>query len=74
MTGDFADDLPDLLDEVHDSIEFLSRVPGCYLFVGGALAVGTSGMHHSPDFAVDDGALRIQAGVLAASAVALGEL
>ncbi len=57
-----------------DVSEFLNRVPGCYLFVGGALADGSSGMHHSPDFAIDDDALRIQAGVLTASAVALAEL
>ncbi len=54
-----------------DVSEFLNRVPGCYLFVGGALADGTSGMHHSPDFAVDDGALRVMAGVLANGAVEL---
>jgi amidohydrolase len=54
-----------------DVSEFLARVPGCYLFVGGALADGTSGMHHSPDFAVDDEACRVAAGVLAASAVDL---
>jgi amidohydrolase len=54
-----------------DVSEFLQRVPGCYLFVGGALADGTSGMHHSPDFAIDDQACRVMAGVLAASAVDL---
>jgi hypothetical protein len=35
------------------------------------LADGSSGMHHSPDFAIDDGACRIVAGVLAAAAVDL---
>lgn len=54
-----------------DVSEFLRRVPGCYFFVGGALADGSSGPHHSPDFAIDDDACRIQAGVLAASAVEL---
>lgn len=54
-----------------DVSEFLRRVPGCYLFVGGALADGSSGMHHSPDFAIDDQACRVQAGVLAAGAIAL---
>jgi amidohydrolase len=54
-----------------DVSEFLRRVPGCYFFVGGALADGSSGMHHSPDFAIDDQACRVQAGVLAASAVGL---
>lgn len=56
-----------------DVSEFLARAPGCYLFVGGALADGTSGMHHGPDFAVDDGALRVMAGVLAAAAVDLAQ-
>jgi amidohydrolase len=54
-----------------DVSEFLRRVPGCYLFVGGALADGSSGAHHSPDFAIDDQACRVQAGVLAAGALAL---
>jgi amidohydrolase len=54
-----------------DFSEFSNRVPGCYLFVGGALADGSSGMHHSPDFAIDDGACRVLAGVLAAAAVDL---
>jgi amidohydrolase len=57
-----------------DVAELLARVPGCYLFVGGALADGTSGMHHSPDFAVDDGALAVIAGVLSASAIDLAQL
>lgn len=56
-----------------DVSEFLNRIPGCYLFVGGALADGSSGMHHSPDFAVDDGACRVIAGVLAAGAVNLAQ-
>jgi amidohydrolase len=54
-----------------DMSEFLNRVPGCYVFVGGALADGTSGMHHSPDFAIADEACRTVAGVLAMSAVNL---
>jgi amidohydrolase len=56
-----------------DVAEFLSRVPGCYLFVGGALADGTSGMHHGPDFAIDDGALAVYAGVLSAAAIDLAQ-
>ncbi len=55
-----------------DVAELLARVPGCYLLVGGALADGTSGMHHSPDFALADAMCRVQAGVLAAGATALG--
>ncbi|MGC8499217.1 MAG: M20 metallopeptidase family protein [Acidimicrobiales bacterium] len=56
-----------------DISEFLECVPGCYLFVGGALADGTSGPHHSGDFAVEDAAVAIQAHVLAAAALALAE-
>jgi hypothetical protein len=44
------------------------------MFIGGANADGTSGMHHSPDFQVQDGACRILAGVLAQSAVDLAQL
>ncbi len=57
-----------------DVSEFLNRVPGCYMFIGGANDDGTSGMHHSPDFQVQDGACRILAGVLAQSAVDLAQL
>ena len=56
-----------------DVSEFLNRRPGCYFFVGGALADGTSGMHHCGQFAVDDGALRVMAGVLANAAVDLAQ-
>jgi amidohydrolase len=56
-----------------DMAEFLNRVPGCYLVIGGALADGTSGMHHSPEFAVDDAACRTFAGVLANLAVDLAQ-
>lgn len=56
-----------------DVSEFLNRVPGCYLLIGGAMPDGSSGMHHSPDFAVADESLRMMAGVLAASAVDLAQ-
>jgi amidohydrolase len=56
-----------------DVSEFLRRVPGCYLLIGGALADGSSGMHHGPDFSIDDEACRTVAGVLAASAVDLAQ-
>ncbi len=56
-----------------DVAEFLARIPGCYLFIGGALADGSSGAHHSPDFAVDDGALGVYAGVLSAAAIDLAQ-
>jgi amidohydrolase len=57
-----------------DVSEFMNRVPGCYMFIGGANGDGSSGMHHSPDFQVQDGACRILAGVLAQSAVDLAQL
>ena len=51
--------------------EFLARIPGCYFFVGGAPHDGSSGRHHSPTFAVEDESLRVGAGVLVRSALAL---
>jgi amidohydrolase len=57
-----------------DVSEFMNRVPGCYMFIGGANADGSSGMHHSPDFQVQDASCRILAGVLAQSAVDLAQL
>ena len=54
-----------------DVSEFLRHLPGCYFFVGGASADGTSGAHHSPTFAVEDASLRIGAGVVLHSAIAL---
>ncbi len=54
-----------------DVSEFLAHIPGCYFFVGGASADGTSGMHHSPSFFVEDESLRIGAKVMLHSALAL---
>jgi hippurate hydrolase len=54
-----------------DVSEFLNHLPGCYFFVGGAAADGSSGMHHSPSFYVEDEALRVGASVLVRGAVAL---
>ena len=54
-----------------DVSEFLRHLPGCYFFVGGGAADGSSGMHHSPTFLVEDESLRVGASVLARSAVAL---
>lgn len=54
-----------------DVAELLARVPGCYLFVGGALADGSSGMHHGPDFAIADDALAVIAELLSAGALDL---
>lgn len=52
---------------------FLDRIPGCYFFVGAALADGSSGMHHNPGFAIDEGCLSIAARVLAGSAIACAQ-
>ena len=54
-----------------DVSEFLVHLPGCYFFVGGGAPDGSSGMHHSPTFAVEDASLRVGAGVLVRSALAL---
>ena len=54
-----------------DVSEFLERLPGCYFFVGGGPGDGSGGMHHSPSFFVEDGALRTGASVLVRSALAL---
>ena len=54
-----------------DVSEFLAHLPGCYFFVGGAAPDGSSGMHHSPTFSVEDGSLRVGASVMVRSAVAL---
>ncbi|HUE06013.1 MAG TPA: M20 family metallopeptidase [Acidimicrobiales bacterium] len=54
-----------------DVSEFLNRLPGCYFFVGGAAADGSSGMHHSPSFYVEDESLRVGASVLVRGALAL---
>jgi amidohydrolase len=54
-----------------DVSEFLNHLPGCYFFVGGAAADGSSGAHHSPSFLVEDESLRVGANVLVRGAVAL---
>jgi amidohydrolase len=54
-----------------DVSEFLRHLPGCYFFVGGGGADGSSGMHHSPTFLVEDESLRVGANVLVRSALAL---
>lgn len=66
-------DLPRPVPASDDVSVFLDRVPGCYLLVGGAMADGSSGAHHSPTFSVDEGALRVGATVLAATATGLAE-
>ena len=52
---------------------FLQRLPGCYFFVGGARSDGTSGMHHSPTFAIDEEAMRVAARLTVGAAAALAD-
>ena len=56
-----------------DVSEFLRLIPGCYAMIGGALEDGTSGAHHSGEFAVSDSAVRVMASVLASAAVDLAQ-
>ena len=47
-----------------DVSEFLRHLPGCYFLVGSsARPDGSSGMHHSPTFSVEDASLRVGRGV-----------
>ena len=52
--------------------EFLSHLPGCYFFVGGAAADGSSGTHHCPTFSVEDESLRVGAGDHGAQRAGIG--
>nr|UXE44073.1 N-acetylcysteine deacetylase [uncultured bacterium] len=54
-----------------DVSEFLRRVPGCFFLVGAARGDGSSGMHHSPAFAIEEEAMRTGAVVMANGAIAL---
>lgn len=56
-----------------DMAEFLRRVPGVYLTVGARPGERMPPMHHAPDFAIDEEALRVGTLTLAAGAVALAE-
>jgi amidohydrolase len=52
-----------------DVSEFLKRVPGAYFFVGAGRDDGTSGMHHSPQFSIDERCMKIAAQTLVDSAL-----
>jgi amidohydrolase len=53
-----------------DMSEFLSRVPGCFFFIGSANAQkGFTAPHHNPKFDIDEDALPMGAAVLATAAV-----
>lgn len=52
-----------------DMSHFLSKVPGCFAFVGSARADGTSSPHHSPSFDIEEESLVIGAELLTRTAV-----
>jgi metal-dependent amidase/aminoacylase/carboxypeptidase family protein len=52
-----------------DMSEFLSRVPGCFAFVGSAKASGGSFPHHSPRFDIEEESLVIGAELLSRTAL-----
>jgi len=52
-----------------DMSHFLSKVPGCFAFVGSARADGTSSPHHSPTFDIEEESLVIGAELLTRTAV-----
>jgi amidohydrolase len=52
-----------------DVSEFLKRIPGAYFFVGAGRDDGTSGMHHSPQFSIDERCMKIAAQTLVDSAL-----
>ena len=52
-----------------DMSHFLSKVPGCFAFVGSARADGTSSPHHSPSFDIEEESLVIGAELLSHVAV-----
>jgi amidohydrolase len=53
-----------------DMSEFLSRVPGCFFFIGSANEQkGFSAPHHNPKFDIDEDVLPMGAAVLASAAV-----
>jgi amidohydrolase len=53
-----------------DMSEFLSRVPGCFFFIGSANAAkGLNAPHHNPRFDIDEDVLPLGVAVLAEAAV-----
>ena len=54
-----------------DVSEFLNRIPGVYYLVGARPGTGVPPMHHAPDFAIDEAALRVGTRTMVAGAIAL---
>ena len=53
-----------------DMSEFLSRVPGCFFFIGSANAgKGLNAAHHNPRFDIDEEVLPLGVAVLAEAAL-----
>ena len=53
-----------------DMSEFLSRVPGCFFFIGSANAEkGLNAPHHNPHFDIDEDVLPLGVAVLAEAAL-----
>jgi len=53
-----------------DMSEFLSRVPGCFFFIGSANAEqGLNAPHHNPRFDIDEGVMPLGVTVLAEAAL-----
>jgi amidohydrolase len=52
-----------------DMSAFLSRVPGCFAFVGSARPDGTSFPHHSPRFDIEEDALALAVDLLSRTAL-----
>ena len=53
-----------------DMSEFLSRVPGCFFFIGSANAAkGLNAPHHNPHFDIDEDVLPLGVAVLASTAL-----
>lgn len=52
-----------------DVSEFLNRIPGSYFFVGAGKADHSSGMHHNPQFSIEEVCMPIAATILATAAV-----
>ncbi len=57
-----------------DMSEFLSRVPGCFFFIGSANAEkGLNAPHHNPRFDIDEDVLPLGVAVLAEAALTLSQ-
>jgi len=56
-----------------DIAEFLARVPGCHFHVGAQPGPTLPPMHHAPDFAFDEAAMRIGMALMAGAAVRLAQ-